>query len=341
MYGLATLDWLIDVRRVWTDLKTSVPALLDSPARDESTLNTENVVLRIIQAITNNICVIIGDLVVCWRVCVVYSWSGSTIITAIILMLALFSTALTCNLTQIGVGFPNVTHLHALQPSQLYIDIIALSFSAIINIWATGMIALKVWQSRRQIKLYLSGADRRSSAQSIMTIFVESGVVYTILWILKNIIIIPGVANTSYTNYAIFVMNQAVVSFSESDNFDQSHAYIHISLLQGMYPTVILVLVVLQRSHIDNKFQYSASNMTGTSGTVRFAHGTHTTTATGTVSQHEMRIDTSDTAENHSDLVISIQQTKAMMTDKPYDSESSSKSGSYDSFMAKEGRSVG
>ncbi|KIK57321.1 hypothetical protein GYMLUDRAFT_61336 [Collybiopsis luxurians FD-317 M1] len=305
MYGLATLDWLIDVRRVWTDLKTSVPALLVSPALDETTLNTTNVLLHIIQSITNNICVIIGDLVVCWRVCVVFNWDRSTVITATVLMLALFSTALTCNLTQIGVGFPNVTHLHVLQSSQLYIDIIALSFSAIINIWATTMIASKAWKSRRQIKLYLASADRKSSAESIMTIFVETGVVYTILWILKNIIIIPGVANTSYTNYAVVVMNQAV----------------------GMYPTVILVLVVLQKSHIDNKFQLAGDSDTVTTGPVRFAHGT-VFTSIGSLSQHESRTDISG------DLVISTQRTTVMMTEdlKLYKSESSSKSGSYESF---------
>jgi hypothetical protein len=60
MYVLATLDWAIDVRRVWTDLKVSISAKLSSTPQDneESALSTENaVLLRVIQAITNNICV--------------------------------------------------------------------------------------------------------------------------------------------------------------------------------------------------------------------------------------------------------------------------------------------
>ncbi|KAF5374387.1 hypothetical protein D9758_004604 [Tetrapyrgos nigripes] len=52
--------------------------------------------------------------------------------------------------------------------------------------------------------------------------------------IAKNIIIIPQVANTSYTNYAIMIMNQVV----------------------GMYPTIIIVLVALHKSHTDHSFTY-------------------------------------------------------------------------------------
>jgi hypothetical protein len=57
MYVLSTLDWAIDVRRVWTDLKCSLPAQISSPARDESGLDRLNTALRIVQSITNNICV--------------------------------------------------------------------------------------------------------------------------------------------------------------------------------------------------------------------------------------------------------------------------------------------
>ncbi|KAF9062285.1 hypothetical protein BDP27DRAFT_1428064 [Rhodocollybia butyracea] len=243
MYVLSTLDWAIDVRRVWTDLKISIPAELLSPARDESRLNSTNVLLRIIQSITNNICVIISDLVVCWRVCVVYGWDRRVLMTAIALMLALFidaspfyfeGTVFVCNLTQIGVGFPSVVHLHSLAPSQFPIDIIALTFSSLVNVWATGMVALRAWRSRREIRFQLANGSRKSFAENILTLFMESGIVYTVLWILKSVVLI--VVHTSYTNYAVMVMNQAI----------------------GMYPTIILLLVALQKSHLDHQFSYAA-----------------------------------------------------------------------------------
>ena len=57
MYTLSTLDWAIDIRRVWTDLKVMLPAELSSPSINEDGLNNLNTALRVVQAITNNLCV--------------------------------------------------------------------------------------------------------------------------------------------------------------------------------------------------------------------------------------------------------------------------------------------
>jgi hypothetical protein len=48
-------------------------------------------------------------------------------------------------MTQIGLGFPSVSHLHLLAPAELIIDIVTLIFSALVNIWATGMITYQAW----------------------------------------------------------------------------------------------------------------------------------------------------------------------------------------------------
>jgi hypothetical protein len=52
---------------------------------------------------------------------------------------------LLCNLTQIGIGFPSVVHLHLLAPAELVIDIVTLIMSALVNIWATAMIGYQAW----------------------------------------------------------------------------------------------------------------------------------------------------------------------------------------------------
>ncbi|KAF5360276.1 hypothetical protein D9758_009133 [Tetrapyrgos nigripes] len=238
MYALSTLDWAIDVRHVWTDLEVSIPGQLVDPTNVEmqASVNRMSTLLRVVQAFTNNICVLLGDIVVCWRVSVVYKNDKWVFWTAVAWLVILAPLLLTCNLTQIGVGFPNITHLHVLAGSQLYIDIFALSVSALINIWATVMIALKAWRSRYNLRLFLLKSSRKTFAESIMTLFVESGIIYSVAWIAKNVIIVPQVANTSYTNYAIMIMNQVV----------------------GMYPTIILVLVALHKSHTDHSFTYVA-----------------------------------------------------------------------------------
>ena len=108
--------------------------------------------------------VLISDAIVCWRVCVVFGKDKRVIGTATILLMALACMCvpqismlatltivvaaglILCNLTQIGVGFPAISrHLRALAPDELPIDIVTLILSALVNIWATGMIGYRAW----------------------------------------------------------------------------------------------------------------------------------------------------------------------------------------------------
>jgi len=56
--------------------------------------------------------------------------------------------------------------------------------------------------------------------------------VYTLLWVLKNLIVLPVIEPTEYTDYASLVMYQ----------------------MTGMYPTLIIILVALKKLHIENQF---------------------------------------------------------------------------------------
>ncbi|KAJ6514046.1 hypothetical protein DFH09DRAFT_1197032 [Mycena vulgaris] len=232
MYGLAAWDWAVGVHLLRDDLKVFLPSDLIHPPPDNSQRHKMNTALRVSRSIMNNICVILSDMVVCWRVYVVYVRNKRVLFTACILLTLLFSSTLLCNLTQIGIVFPSVWPLHRLAVIELGIDIVALSLSALVNIWATVMILAQVWRCRQQINLYLKTTTRRTFAESILVLLAESGVVYTTFWILKNIIIIPAIEPTPYTAYATVVMNQVV----------------------GMYPTIIIILVALKKSHLEHEF---------------------------------------------------------------------------------------
>ncbi|KAJ6518545.1 hypothetical protein DFH09DRAFT_1194114 [Mycena vulgaris] len=231
MYGLAAWDWAVEVHLLRDDLKVFLPSDLIHPPPDNSQRHKMNTALHISRSIMNNICVILSDMVVCWRVYVVYARNKRVLFTACILLTLLFSSTLPCNLTQIGIGFPSVWPLHRLAVIELGIDIVALSISALVSIWATVMILAQVWHCRQQINGYLKTTTRRT--------FTENMVVYTTFWILKNIIIIPAVGSTPYTAYATVVRNQVV----------------------GMYPTIIIILVVLKKSHLEHEFRSCGGDM--------------------------------------------------------------------------------
>ncbi|KAJ7435272.1 hypothetical protein FB451DRAFT_1464395 [Mycena latifolia] len=257
MFGLSTWDWAVDVHLLRDDLKLFLPADLIQPPPDNSQRVKINTALRISQAIINNICVLLSDSVVCWRVYILYGRSKRVLWTAGCLLSALFTALFLCNLTQIGIGFPSVGNLHQLSPGDLSIDIIALALCALINMWATSMIAYQGWRCWREIRRYFKGTNRRTFAESMLVLFAESGAVYTALWIVKNIIIIPSVEDTAYTYYATVLMYQ----------------------ITGMYPTLVIILVALQKSHLEHQFtNYGGAagrNSIGSSGAcdVVFASG--------------------------------------------------------------------
>ncbi|KAF7351740.1 hypothetical protein MSAN_01607200 [Mycena sanguinolenta] len=232
MYGLSTYDWAIDIHLLRDDLKVFLPADLIQPPPDHTRRTQVNNALHISQSIVANISTMLSDTVVCWRVYIVYGRSKRVFRVATFFLTALFCAISLCNLTQIGIAFPSVHRLHILAPGELIIDIVALMISALVNIWATLMITYQAWQCRLVIRHYLKDTDNRTFAESMLALFAESGTIYTILWILKNIIIIPRIEPTSYTDYATVVMYQ----------------------MTGMYPTVIIILVALKKSHLEHQF---------------------------------------------------------------------------------------
>ncbi|KAJ6540729.1 hypothetical protein B0H19DRAFT_1269276 [Mycena capillaripes] len=232
LYALSTWDWAIDIQLLRDDLKLFLPAELIKPVPDHARRVNVNTALHISQSITNNISTMLSDIIVCWRVYVLYGRNKRVLWTAGALLTALACGLLLCNMTQIGLGFPAVTHLHLLAPAELVIDIVTLILSALVNIWATCMITYQAWRCRREIRHHLKDTTRRSFAESMLALFAETGAVYTTLWILKNLIVLPVIEDTEYTDYAVLIMYQ----------------------MTGMYPTVIIILVALKKSHLENQF---------------------------------------------------------------------------------------
>ena len=73
--------------------------------------------------------------------------------------------------------------------------------------------------------------------------------------ILRNIILLPVVENTSYTNYSTIIMYQMTVRLYHHTPLHCSDCSIATSV-QGMYPTIIIVLVTIQKSHLESQFTY-------------------------------------------------------------------------------------
>jgi len=103
--------------------------------------------------------------------------------------------------------------------------------SLILNLSSIRLISARA--CRREIRKYFHAHTRKTFTESVLTLFIETGAIYTILWVLfrllaasivclrsisiqvlKNIILLPDLTHTAYVNYAVMIMYQVIVSFS-------------------------------------------------------------------------------------------------------------------------------
>ncbi|KAL5513582.1 hypothetical protein ACEPAH_3981 [Sanghuangporus vaninii] len=103
------------------------------------------------------------------------------------------------------------------------------SFTFITNVYAVGVIAIKTWQHRQTMKqLERSGSRVISSSnmQTILLLLIESGFLYCLALIIIIILFVVG-------NNGVYVIADMVAH------------------LTGIYPVVIIVLVILQLTQHD------------------------------------------------------------------------------------------
>lgn len=106
--------------------------------------------------------------------------------------------------------------------------IVVWSLTIATNILATLLVAWKAWQHRRVIKKNLGKETRRTRVEKILALLIESGFLYCIIWILFIA-----------ANFEVFgdVGRQIMMSIMVQ--------------ITGIYPTLVVVLVSLQRTSLD------------------------------------------------------------------------------------------
>ncbi|PFH48789.1 hypothetical protein AMATHDRAFT_195969 [Amanita thiersii Skay4041] len=107
-------------------------------------------------------------------------------------------------------------------------DISSFTLSYATNIICTAFIFYKTWTYRQCMKQYLGAARRRTKAEKILTLLVESGMLYLVIYTLQAIPIYGGSTPGSLLTWEVInaIIQQAF----------------------GMYPTALVVLVEMQKS---------------------------------------------------------------------------------------------
>uniref|UniRef100_A0A0W0FDP8 Uncharacterized protein n=1 Tax=Moniliophthora roreri TaxID=221103 RepID=A0A0W0FDP8_MONRR len=121
-----------------------------------------------------------------------------------------------------------------LPPTCSSLNIATYVLSMATNITATCAIGYKVWLHWRVVKKYLGTFHARGGIEKVLVLLLESGVAYSMLWFLQVITLIPSVGASPVGAYVQQVLYAASVQ------------------LVGIYPTLVIVLVYLQRSLWDS-----------------------------------------------------------------------------------------
>ncbi|KAH9173212.1 hypothetical protein EDB89DRAFT_2068972 [Lactarius sanguifluus] len=174
---------------------------------------------------------ILSDIICAWRAVVL--WNRDKHVTALLLFLVLGTTGTYKRLLVVVILL-----IPILSPPYVSIPIIADDLGPLLvvfpilgtNLVSTALIAMKAWQYRVSIKKHLGKGTGSVRVDRVFALLIESGFVYCCLWILY--VILTFNLNTT-------VMHNALLFVS------------------GLYPTLIVILVAMQKSPVENYSTYS------------------------------------------------------------------------------------
>ncbi|KAF9257122.1 hypothetical protein L218DRAFT_1019605 [Marasmius fiardii PR-910] len=212
---------------------------LDAPTTRDLTFD-----LRLASEVLMRVNFLLGDVIVVWRTCVVWSDSLKARLLLVLCMLATIGTGIANGAITILDFVRNASRSNAFS---LLLTIPPL----VTNLLATLLIGLRVWNYRRQIKSILTEKRSRTSTrvEHILVLLVESGVFYCAVWVL---ILLAGLDVMTPAN------NTLIDGIAVS--------------LTGMYPTFIVIMVSLNKSQADTVFCSTGGTAMHISRPLELAH---------------------------------------------------------------------
>ncbi|KAF7347962.1 hypothetical protein MSAN_01748300 [Mycena sanguinolenta] len=247
MYASSVTQWAMNV---WTALKGIHSLLMttDVPIPDRPILADEdltNIIPPEEALFVLNM--IVGDAVVIWRTWAVHGRRILAILIPCILLLVSFIFGLidiTCNSYYGAAPLPGAA---AVCPRGA---LIGWAFSVATNISCTILIGFKAWQHRRMMReLDPQGKVRRISSEKVLSLLVESGSLYSLLW-LTQVVAYLNFPRASSGYYAWTVLKAMG------------------NQMAGLYPTLIILIVNFRRTIWEEE---EAPSSTAVSNSIRWA----------------------------------------------------------------------
>ncbi|KZV65165.1 hypothetical protein PENSPDRAFT_704516, partial [Peniophora sp. CONT] len=161
--------------------------LIDSPV---------DVPCRLVLVILLSLNTIMSDAIVLWRMCVVWDKKRPALAFSTLLVVSTLALNI-ANIVLIAIttirhkgSFILSNNRDSEQIFAIYgsntIGLAAAFVSLASNLCATMFVGLKAWLYRKRIAEQIRSSDRRTSAERLLELLVDSGTVYTAIWVSRS-----------------------------------------------------------------------------------------------------------------------------------------------------------
>ncbi|VDB98656.1 unnamed protein product [Peniophora sp. CBMAI 1063] len=159
--------------------------------------------------------VILGDAIILWRALIIWAWRKTLVYISAFLLLV--TTAL---------WIYTVIELNNDDTSSF----VSIPASLATSLFATGAISLKAWQHHSLLREKVVIMSRRSTLENILALLTESGIVFTLLWVIYFV---------SYfvTRLPVFYAVMTVL----------------MTIAAPLYPFIIIILVAKHKTPLSDK----------------------------------------------------------------------------------------
>ncbi|KAF9073281.1 hypothetical protein BDP27DRAFT_318461 [Rhodocollybia butyracea] len=187
--------------------------------------------------------IIVGDFLISWRAWIM--WPGSRYIKAILIILMMANISFQCLYAssymsvRVIQGALSLT-LDSPWSTLLVSNVLGLITSLAINILSTSLIGVKAWMYRRDWKA-LRRHNRLTKSQQVLMLWIESGVVFSVLQVVYMFIQLAKAALLAWPG----------VHAGPSLNSLQNWLLSMIPLLVGLYLITVSLIVKLKLSVVE------------------------------------------------------------------------------------------
>ncbi|KAJ3789228.1 hypothetical protein GGU10DRAFT_343957 [Lentinula aff. detonsa] len=228
MFAMSTTLWALDITDFLKGLYKILVLTDGTTAQRNADYMFELNPRVITQTTLFSIEYLIGDSVVVWRACALWGYKKTVVLLPILLLASatvlvfFFVGCLGVHDWAYIVGEPQICY-------NSYIGTFSLSIA--INLLATSLIATKAWMHRRLLQS--ASVERSTRVLKVLILLVESGFVYLLIWATKSMSVFVDLNSTPSGQFAVTMLNSVG------------------NQIVGLYPTLLMVLVHMQRTTIN------------------------------------------------------------------------------------------